>query len=144
MTHSNKTIASLALSTYCTKIVPANLFNVNKRNTRNRCEICAKLLIKTLEQRHWRHSGVFIVNSEHIPHLFLVFQLLILNKYMLAGIIKLRNHLRYFRRVWIFQCCPDLWFVFVNTIANKIKTTSICNQEEFILRILLNLVFNIG
>ena len=33
-----------------------------------------------------RRSGVFIVNFEHISHLFLVFLLLILNKSILAGL----------------------------------------------------------
>ena len=55
------------------------LLKVNNRNTRTRCEICPKLTIKTPERRHWRHSGVFIVNSEHISHLVLVFLLLTLN-----------------------------------------------------------------
>ena len=45
------------------------MFKVNDRNTRTRCEICSKLTIKTPERRHWRHSGVFIVNFEHISHL---------------------------------------------------------------------------
>ena len=50
---------------------------------------CSKLTIETLEQmwnmfkannkdterRHWRSSGVFIVNFEHITHLVLVFLL---------------------------------------------------------------------
>ena len=44
-----------------------------------------KLTIKTPERRHWRRFGVFIVNSEHISHLFLVILLLNLNKYMLVG-----------------------------------------------------------
>ena len=35
-----------------------------------RCEICSKLRIKTLDWRHWRHSGVFIVDFEHISYLF--------------------------------------------------------------------------
>ena len=30
------------------------------------CEICSKLAIKTPERRHWRLSGVLIVNFEHI------------------------------------------------------------------------------
>ena len=43
---------------------PANiyLFKVNNRNTRKRCCICSKLTIKTPERRHWRRTGVFIVN----------------------------------------------------------------------------------
>ena len=44
------------------------LFNVNNRNTKKSCEICSKLIIKTPELRQWRHSGVFIVNFEHILH----------------------------------------------------------------------------
>ena len=30
--------------------------------------------------RHWRRSGVFIVNFEHITHFFVVFLLFTLNK----------------------------------------------------------------
>ena len=41
------------------------LFKVKNENTRARCEICSKLKIRTPE----RHSGVFIVNFEHISHL---------------------------------------------------------------------------
>ena len=45
---------------------------------------CSKLTIETLEQDvkyvHWRRSGVFIVNSEHISHLVLVFLLLTLSR----------------------------------------------------------------
>ena len=46
--------------------------------------MCSKLMIKTPEWRHWRRSGVFVVNFEHISHLFLVFLLLTLKKWMLA------------------------------------------------------------
>ena len=60
---------------------PAGIYlvKVNKRNTRTRCEICLKLTIKIPERRHWRRSGIFIVNSEHISHLVLVFLFLTLN-----------------------------------------------------------------
>ena len=43
-----------------------------------------KLTIKTSERRQWR-SGVFIVNSEHIPHLALLFLLLTLNMQLPGG-----------------------------------------------------------
>ena len=43
-----------------------NMFKVNNKNTKT--------------TRHWRHSGVFIVNFEHISHLFLVLLLLTLDK----------------------------------------------------------------
>ena len=34
-----------------------------------------KLTIRTPERRHWRLSGVFIINFEHILHLFQLFLL---------------------------------------------------------------------
>ena len=60
------------------------MVKINNRNTKTRCEICSKLIIKIPERRHWRRSGVFIVNFgrlsgifivnfEHILHLVLVF-----------------------------------------------------------------------
>ena len=48
-----------------------------------------KVNIKTPERRHWRRSGVFIVNFEHISYLVLVFLLLTLNRLMPAGIVPL-------------------------------------------------------
>ena len=42
-----------------------HLLKVNNRNTRKRIEICSKLTIKT-PKRHRRHSGVIIVNFEHV------------------------------------------------------------------------------
>ena len=56
------------------------MLKVNNKNIRTRCKICSKLTIKTPEQRQWRRSVVFIVNFEHISHLFVVFLLLTLNK----------------------------------------------------------------
>ena len=50
------------------KLIPANfyMFKGNNRDTRESCEICSKLTMKTPERRHLRLSGVFIVNFEHI------------------------------------------------------------------------------
>ena len=56
------------------------MLKVNKTITGARCEICSKLTVKTPEGRNWRHSGVFIVNLEHISHLVLVFLLLTLSR----------------------------------------------------------------
>ena len=42
------------------------MYKVNNRNTGTKCEICSKLTIKIPEQRHWRRSGVFVVNFERI------------------------------------------------------------------------------
>ena len=50
------------------------------------CEVCSKLTVKTPERCQWRLSGVIIVNFEHISHLVLVFLLLTLNMYLLAGL----------------------------------------------------------
>ena len=60
------------------------MFHVNNRNSRKRCETSSQLPIKTLERRQWRRSGVFIVNSTHVLHFFLVFLLLTLNRQMLS------------------------------------------------------------
>ena len=61
--------------------VPAGnyMFKVNNRNTRTRLKYVQKIT-KRPEQHHWRCSGVFIVNSEHISHLALVFLLLSLSR----------------------------------------------------------------
>ena len=37
-----------------------------------------------MQRRHWRRSGVFIVNFEHISHLDLVFLVLTLNMQLLT------------------------------------------------------------
>ena len=42
----------------------------------------ALLRIKTPERRHWRRSGVLMINSEHISHFVSVFLLLTLNRQM--------------------------------------------------------------
>ena len=71
------------------KNIPVGIYllKVNNRNTNTRCEICSKLTIKTPERHHWRRSGDFIVNFEHllISHLVLMFLLLTLNISLLAG-----------------------------------------------------------
>ena len=64
-----------------TQVTAGNyMFKVNYRNTRTSCEICSKSTIKTTERRYWRHSGVFIVNFEHISHLALAFLFLTLSR----------------------------------------------------------------
>ena len=55
------------------------LLKVYNRNTQTRCEVCSKLTIKIPERRHWRRSGIVIVNFEHISHLVLVFLLFTLH-----------------------------------------------------------------
>ena len=66
---------------------PAGIYplKVNNRDSRKRCEICSKLTIKTLGEREWRLSGVFIVNYKHISHLVLAFLLLTVNMQLPTG-----------------------------------------------------------
>ena len=47
---------------------------VDNTDTQIRCEICLELKVKTPERSHWRWSGVFIVNFEHISHFVLNFE----------------------------------------------------------------------
>ena len=77
------------MSLYPVDIYP---LKVNNRNTRTRCEICSKLIIKTPERRHWRRSGFFIVNFEHISDFILVFLLLTL-KEVIADWVKVHGYL---------------------------------------------------
>ena len=46
------------------------LLHVDNRNTLKGSEICSKLTIKTPKRRHWRRSGVFIVNFSIVHTLF--------------------------------------------------------------------------
>ena len=55
------------------------LLKVNNTNTRIRCGNCSKLATKTPERRHWRRSGVIIVNFEYFSHLILEFLFLTLS-----------------------------------------------------------------
>ena len=50
----------------------------NNINTSKRSEMCSN--VNNFNKHHWHRSGVFVVNFEHISHLFLVFLLLNLNK----------------------------------------------------------------
>ena len=68
-------IADFISCTKCSQVntkIPADIYllKVHNRNIRKRCEICSKLTIKIPERRQWRRSGIFIVNFEHISHLF--------------------------------------------------------------------------
>ena len=55
--------------------VPANIYllRVKNWNIITRYEIGSNFNNKTPERGHWPHFGVFVVNFEHILHLFLVF-----------------------------------------------------------------------
>ena len=55
------------------------LFQVYITNTRTTRKICSNLTIKAPERRE-RCQSVFIVKSEYLSHIVMVFLLLILNK----------------------------------------------------------------
>ena len=62
-------------------LIPAGIYllKVSNRNTRARCEICLKLIIKSPELKlkiKTSGSGVFIINFEHVSQLVLIFLLL--------------------------------------------------------------------
>ena len=44
----------------------------HNKNTRTRCEINSKLIIKTPDQRHWPHSDVFLVNFTYFTQYYRV------------------------------------------------------------------------
>ena len=83
ISYDSSIIKSKTSLTIIKKMLPTvdiYLFQINDGNTREMREIPSKLAIKTPEWRHWRLSGVFIVNLEQIFHIFLVFPLFTLNK----------------------------------------------------------------
>ena len=61
------------------------LFKVKNESTRTISKIHSKITTKTSERRHWRSSGVFIVNLKQILYIILAFPFLNLNKKMLVG-----------------------------------------------------------
>ena len=79
MKHDHSNINFPIVVVVCLNRTSNYLFKVNKITPETR-KICSKLTTKTPERRQCYRSGVFIVNSEHISHLFLVFLLLTLNK----------------------------------------------------------------
>ena len=73
------------LNIHCAGFLPSGIcmFKFNNRNTRTRCEICSKSIIKTPERR----SGIFNVDFEHVSHLVLVFLLLTLSVFATGMLI---------------------------------------------------------
>ena len=77
---------------FITLLANINLITGNNGSTR---EICSKLTIKTPERRLWRlwrRSGFFILNFEHILHLFPVF--LLLTDFSEFSQLKARNFIK--------------------------------------------------
>ena len=74
-------------------IVSIYLFKVDNGSARITWEIFSKLTIKRPERRQWHCSGVFIVNTEQISHIVLVFSLWFwTNKSWLSRKCKISTH----------------------------------------------------
>ena len=128
---------------------PANiyLFKVKNRNTRKRCEVRSKLTIKTPDRLHWRRPDVFIVNFEHILHLFLMFIFLILNKLMInLKEKKTEKKENKKTRTQIINIWPYLVVFSVSTNQRKVNTPlpwfSFLIGIKKLLLILLMVIFN--
>ena len=94
------------------------MFKVNYRNTRTVCKVCSKLTIKTLEWRHWRRSGVFIIKFERVNDSGVLFSLLVLLIFSIVWYFLLsyfknkKNHLLHFwyrRKSFIFLFPAQQW-----------------------------------
>ena len=100
-----------------------HMFIVDNRNTRNRWEISSQLTSKTTG-RQWHRFDVFIVNCEHIPHLFLVLLLLNLNRQMFGGkvhknIISIK---RLLNRIFVnFQGQAKFLHICINKTKNNLE-----------------------
>ena len=74
---------------------PATLSQIQEWNTKNRCGICSKLMIKTSELHQcflmfscqWGRFDIFVNFTEQISHLLLEVILLVLNRYIPAKYI---------------------------------------------------------
>ena len=89
------------------------MFKVNNERTRPRFKICSKLTIKTPQRRYWCRSGVFIVNFEHISHLFLVFLLLTLR-------VKIKAKIS-INKVITFKMIKFWFFIVTNQLCIQVR-----------------------
>ena len=78
------------------------LLEIKNTNTRKRCKICSELIIKTPKWRHWQRSGLLVVKFEHTSHLFLLFLLLTVNKYV-SWMVIVRSYHNIFLSFWALQ-----------------------------------------
>ena len=73
-----KTPPSICIKSSILCNIPTNIYLFKFKG--KKYEICSKLKLKTPERRQWRSFSLFIVEFEHISHLFLAFLVLNLNK----------------------------------------------------------------
>ena len=101
------------------------LFKVNNRNTRKKCEISSKLTTKNTRTTSMTSFCCFIVNFEHISHLFLVSLLLTLNKYLdkfLIDLVKFTGK-HVWRRTFLKKFLSDLFnYEFYESFQNNFYT----------------------
>ena len=118
------------------------LLKVIIRSTRTRCEICSKLTIKRPERHHWRRSGVFIINFEHISLLVLVFLLLTGSRYMPAGYVYVHVHIwesggLNLRKRFLLKLMENIFgrnrLTEMVLFIRKGKVLSICASEKILL-----------
>ena len=83
----SKTTISFIYRAFLEKIPTAiYCFKVNNGNMKTICKTCSNITMKKLEKRQKRCSGIFIVNFEHISHIFWCFHCWILtSKCRLSG-----------------------------------------------------------
>ena len=75
----NRIIPAVWLDCQKKKIRFHETFTCSDSKHSKRCGIFSKLTIKILERRRWGRSNLFIVNLEHVSHLFRMFSLLTLS-----------------------------------------------------------------
>ena len=87
------------------------LFKDNK-NPRKGCKICSIVTMKIPERGHWRCSGVFPVNFEHISYLYLVFLYLTLSIYLFTYLTPFSS-VSYVKFEHVFIYWVDLIFLVI-------------------------------
>ena len=129
---------ALLKKTRSTSQVNIYLFNLNNKDTKERCKICSKSTIKTPRRRESCRFGVFIVNFEHISHLVLVSLMLTLSNWISTGSGPLQGQtldltlmtinniffFRHFRQAW-WKCdilfLTQLTFTFSNSTIETVE-----------------------
>ena len=106
------------------------LLKVNNRNIATKCEIYLKLTIRHKNDVNWRRSGVFIVNLEHISHLFLVCLLLFEQVYPHWDGAHCDIELVVPSTMELIVACLQL---LTNVTAGRVITWKVCKNEVFFL-----------
>ena len=94
-------------------------------------KVCSKLT-KTSERRHWRRSGIFIANYEHISHLISSASIVDFEQVNVSWVLILNRVL-----CWLLTCKWSLtkWILRVFVYYKYISLCNIANRSKFILSI---------